>query len=135
MVLQRIDQLQLEWRAASCGAKRAVARRAAGAACDLRKFSGRQPAELVAVILAVAGEGDVIDGEMRLAGVGRTQHGSDAGAGRPFTAERGVGRRESHVLDIYLVRLFVIPTVIARSKATKQSSFVAASWIASLRSQ
>src|SRR5690349_24443465 len=64
MVLQRIDQLRLEWRAAARGAERAIARRAAGAAGDLREFGRGQPAELVAVILAVAGKGDVVDVEI-----------------------------------------------------------------------
>jgi hypothetical protein len=38
-----------------------------------------------------------LDGEMRLAGIGRAQHGGNAGAGRPFMTERGVGRREGHI--------------------------------------
>ena len=54
VVLQRIDQLRLERRAAAGGAKGAVAGGAAGAAGDLREFGRRQPAELVAVVFAVA---------------------------------------------------------------------------------
>jgi hypothetical protein len=34
---------------------------------------------------------------MRLAGIGRAQHGGNAGTGRPFIAERGVRGREGHI--------------------------------------
>src|SRR5262245_60054523 len=44
-----------------------------------------------------------LDGEMRLAGVGRPQHGGNAGAGRPFIAERGVRRGEGHICGIIYV--------------------------------
>ncbi|MBA7474470.1 hypothetical protein ES707_09824 [subsurface metagenome] len=40
-----------------------------------------------------------LDRQMRLAGVGGPQHGGNAGAGRPFITERGVGRREGHSWD------------------------------------
>ena len=50
--------------AAARGAEGAVARGAAGAAGDLREFGRRQAAELVAVELAVGGEGDVVDVEI-----------------------------------------------------------------------
>ena len=64
MVLQRIDQFGLERRAAAGGAEGAVAGGAAGAAGDLREFGRIEPAELIAVIFAVGGEGDVIDVEI-----------------------------------------------------------------------
>ena len=65
VVLQRVDQLRLERRAASRGAEGAVARGAAGAAGDLRELRRVEPAELIAVIFAVGGEGDVIDVEIQ----------------------------------------------------------------------
>ena len=65
VVLQRVDELGFERRAAACGAERAVARRAAGAAGDLRELRRGQPAELIAVVLAVGSEGDVIDVEVQ----------------------------------------------------------------------
>src|SRR4029453_16995009 len=40
-----------------------------------------------------------LDCEMGLAGVGRPEHGGDAGAGSPFLVER---RRESHILQVFL---------------------------------
>lgn len=64
VVLQRVDELGLERCAAAGGAEGAVARGAAGAARDLREFGRRQAAELVAVELAVGGEGDVVDVEI-----------------------------------------------------------------------
>src|SRR4029077_16014066 len=41
-----------------------------------------------------------LDRQMGLAGVGRPEHGGDAGAGGPFIAERS--RRESHILQVFL---------------------------------
>ncbi len=64
VVLQRVDQFRLERRAAPGGAEGTVARRAAGAARDLREFGRIQAAELVAVIFAVGGKRDVIDVEI-----------------------------------------------------------------------
>ena len=64
VVLQRVHQFRLERRAAPGGAEGAVARGAAGAAGDLRELGRVEPAELIAVILAVGGEGDVIDVEI-----------------------------------------------------------------------
>ena len=64
VVLQRVHQLRLERRAAARGAEGAVAGGAAGAARDLRELGRVQPAELIAVIFAVGGEGDVIDVEI-----------------------------------------------------------------------
>ena len=64
MVLQRVDELGLERRAAARGAEGAVAGGAAGAPRNLREFGRRQPAELVAVELAIGGEGDVVDVEI-----------------------------------------------------------------------
>ncbi|MHC2159276.1 hypothetical protein ACVL5V_001697 [Bradyrhizobium ottawaense] len=64
VVLQRVDELGLERCAAAGGAESAVARGAAGAPRDLREFGRRQPAELVAVELAVGGERDVVDVEI-----------------------------------------------------------------------
>ena len=61
--------------AAPGGAEGAVAHGAAGAAGDLRQLGGIQIAELIAVELAVGGEGDVIDIEIEAHadGVGRHQ--------------------------------------------------------------
>ncbi|MGY3406029.1 hypothetical protein ACVWZV_002142 [Bradyrhizobium sp. GM5.1] len=64
VVLQRIDELGLERAAAAGGAEGAVAGGAAGAAGDLSEFGRRQAAELVAVVLAVGGKGDVVDVEI-----------------------------------------------------------------------
>ena len=64
MVLQRVDQFRLERRAAPGGAEGAVAGGAPGAAGDLREFGRIEAAELIAVIFAVGGEGDVIDVEV-----------------------------------------------------------------------
>ena len=64
VVLQRVHQFRLERRAAAGGAEGAVAGGAAGAAGDLREFGRIEPAELIAVIFAVGGEGDVIDVEI-----------------------------------------------------------------------
>ena len=64
MAFQRLHQLALERRAAAGGAERAVALRAAGAAGDLSQFGRVEAAELIAVELAVGGEGDVIDVEI-----------------------------------------------------------------------
>ena len=61
MVLQRIDQFRLERRAATGGAEGAIAGGAAGATGDLREFGRIEATELVAVIFAVGGKGDVID--------------------------------------------------------------------------
>ena len=55
---------RLERRAAAGDAEGAVARGAAGAAGDLRHLGGIELAELVAVELAVRGEGDVVDVEV-----------------------------------------------------------------------
>ena len=59
-----LHQVVLERRAAAGGAEGAVALGAAGAAGDLRELGGVELAELVAVELAVGGEGDVIDVEI-----------------------------------------------------------------------
>jgi hypothetical protein len=64
VVLQRVDEFRLERRAAAGGAKGAVAGGAAGAAGDLCEFRRIEPAELIAVILAVGGKRDVIDVEV-----------------------------------------------------------------------
>ena len=64
MVLQRVDEFRLERRAAAGGAKGAGAGGAAGAAGDLCEFRRIEPAELIAVILAVGGKRDVIDVEV-----------------------------------------------------------------------
>ena len=64
VVLQRVHQFRLERRAAARGAERAVAGGAPGAAGDLREFGRIEPAELIAVIFAVGGKGDVIDVEV-----------------------------------------------------------------------
>ena len=64
VVLQRVDQFRLERRAAAGGAEGAVAGGAPGAAGDLREFGRIEAAELIAVIFAVGGEGDVIDVEV-----------------------------------------------------------------------
>jgi hypothetical protein len=42
-----------------------------------------------------------LDRQMRLAGVGRPEHGGNACAGRAIVRERG--RRESHVLQVFLL--------------------------------
>ena len=65
VVLQRVHQFRLERRAAPGGAERAVTRGAPGAAGDLRELGRIEPAELVAVILAVGSERDVIDVEVQ----------------------------------------------------------------------
>src|ERR1700732_4510557 len=64
VVLQRVDQFRLERRAAAGGAESPIAGGAAGAACDLREFRRVETAELVAVIFAVGGKGDVVDIEV-----------------------------------------------------------------------
>ncbi len=64
VILQRVDQFRLERRAAPGCAERAVAGGAAGAARDLGEFGRIEAAELIAVILAVGGERDVIDVEV-----------------------------------------------------------------------
>ena len=64
VAFQRLHQFRLERVAAAGGAEGAVARRPPGAAGDLRQFGRIELAELVAVELAVAGEGDVIDVEI-----------------------------------------------------------------------
>ena len=64
VVLQRIDQFRLERRAATGGAKCAVAGGAAGPARNLGKFGGVETAELVAVIFAVGRERHMIDVEV-----------------------------------------------------------------------
>src|SRR5262249_57665141 len=53
MRLERLHQLGLERRTAPGGAECAVTRRAAGAASDLCKFRGIEPAELITVEFAV----------------------------------------------------------------------------------
>jgi len=65
VVLQRIDQFRLERSAATGGAEGAVARGAARPARDLCELLGIEPAELIAVIFAVGGKGDVIDVEIQ----------------------------------------------------------------------
>jgi hypothetical protein len=49
---------------------------------------------------------------MRLAGVGRPEHGGDAGAGGPFIAERSW--RESHILQVFLASLVFLLCVTLR---------------------
>ncbi len=65
MILQRVDQFRLERRAAAGGAEGAVAGGAPGAAGDLREFGRIEAAELITVIFAIRGEGDVIDVEVK----------------------------------------------------------------------
>jgi hypothetical protein len=43
-----------------------------------------------------------LDRQMRLAGIGRTEHGRDAGAGSPVMPK---GRRESHIFQVFLLLL------------------------------
>ena len=64
MGLERLHHIVLERRAAARGAEGAVAVGAPGAAGDLRKLGRVEPAELIAVELAIGGEGDVIDVEI-----------------------------------------------------------------------
>ena len=64
VAFQRVHQLGVERRAAAGGAEGAVAGGAAGAAGDLAEFGRIEPAELIAVELAVGREGDVIDVEV-----------------------------------------------------------------------
>jgi hypothetical protein len=42
-----------------------------------------------------------LDGQMRLAGVGRPEHGGNARAGRAIVRE--LGRRESHSVQVFLI--------------------------------
>src|SRR5665213_4012914 len=65
VAFQRLHQLGLEGIAAPRGAERAVARRAPRPPRDLRQLGRIELAELVAVELAVAGKGDVIDVEVK----------------------------------------------------------------------
>jgi hypothetical protein len=58
------DEIGLERRAAAGGAEGAVAHVAPGAAGDLAELGRIELAELIAVELAVGGEGDVIDVEV-----------------------------------------------------------------------
>ena len=64
MAFERLRQLGLERRASAGRAEGAVAGGAAGAAGDLRQLGRIELAELIAVELAVGGEGDVIDVEI-----------------------------------------------------------------------
>src|SRR6187455_3724308 len=64
VAFQRLHQFGLEWITAAGGTERSVARRAAGTAGDLRKLGRIELAELIAVELAVGGEGDVVDVEI-----------------------------------------------------------------------
>ncbi len=65
VILQRADKFRLERRAASRRTKGAVAGGAAGATGDLGEFGRIEAAELIAVIFAVGGEGDVVDVEVQ----------------------------------------------------------------------
>ena len=73
MRFERLRQLGLERRAAAGGAESAVAGGAAGAARDLRQLGRAEFAELIAVELAVGGERDMVDVEIKshADGVGR----------------------------------------------------------------
>ena len=73
--LQRLGKLGLERRTAAGGAERAVAGGAPGTPGDLGKLGRAELAKLVAVELAIRGEGDVIDIEVEphADGVGRDQ--------------------------------------------------------------
>ena len=75
MVLQALDQLGFEGLDLAGDAERAVIHVPAGAAGDLAEFGRRQVAVVVAVELAQAGEGDVIEIEVEAHadGVGRHQ--------------------------------------------------------------
>src|SRR6185312_10743882 len=64
VVLQRVHQLRLEWRAAPRGAESTVARGAPRAARDLRELRRIEPAELIAVVFAIGGKRDMIDVEV-----------------------------------------------------------------------
>ncbi len=64
MAFERLRQLGLERRASAGRAEAAVAGGAAGAPGDLRELGRVELAELIAVELAVGGEGDVIDVEI-----------------------------------------------------------------------
>ena len=64
MAFERLGELGLERRAAAGGAEGAVAGGAAGAAGDLGELGRIEPAELIAVELAVGRKGDVIDVEI-----------------------------------------------------------------------
>ncbi len=75
VAFQRLDEVVLQRWAAAGRAEGAVAVGAAGPAGDLGELDRVQPAELVAVELAVGGEGDVLDIEVEAHadGVGRDQ--------------------------------------------------------------
>ncbi len=64
MALERLHQFGLERIAAPGGAESAVARRAPGAAGDLRELGRIELAELVTVELTVRGKCDVVDVEI-----------------------------------------------------------------------
>ena len=64
MTLERLHQFRLERIAPAGGAEGAVAGGASGAPGDLREFGRVEAAELIAVLFAVGGEGDVIDVEV-----------------------------------------------------------------------
>ncbi len=64
MALERHHELFLEGRGIAGDAEGAVVHVAAGAAGDLAELGGRQRPGLVAVELAVVGEGDVVDVEI-----------------------------------------------------------------------
>ena len=64
MGLERLDKGVVKGVDAAGDAEGAVAQMTAGAAGDLAEFGRRQAAELVAVKLAVGGEGDVVDVEV-----------------------------------------------------------------------
>ena len=56
-----------------------------------------------------------LDGQMRLAGVGRPEHGGDAGAGR--AVRRVGGGRESHVVQVFLLGPCSHPVIASASEA------------------
>src|SRR5690242_1889970 len=64
VAFQRLHQFGLERVTTACGPERTVARRTAGTAGNLRKLGRIELAKLIAVELAVGGEGDVINVEI-----------------------------------------------------------------------
>src|SRR5215208_8367140 len=64
MAFLRLHELGLEWPTPAGSAECAVAGGATGAAGDLGELGGIELAELIAVELAVGGEGDVVDVEI-----------------------------------------------------------------------
>ena len=75
MSLERLDEFRLERRTTPRGSEGSIARRTAGAAGDLGELHRVQPAELIAVELAIGSKGDVLDIEIQAHadGVGRDQ--------------------------------------------------------------